>query len=94
MSLSQYSWEKQKRFTTDEDVLCSYSKISNVSPIKESVRNRALQKGKYPPLEESINLGHDHERDEKIKQLEEYQRWLQEQNEKMMLNQQLMMYQA
>ena len=44
------SWDRKERMLTDEDAVCSYSKISNVSPIKEFRRHSKMH------VDESIDL--------------------------------------
>ncbi|CAD8101059.1 unnamed protein product [Paramecium sonneborni] len=100
LSISQYSWDKQIRLTTDEDVLCSYSKFSNdqgsYCETKKDQGNVFMKKCNQVQIDEVSGQEHKQlllilrEKDKRIEELEHYQVWLQEQNEKLKLNQQMM----
>ncbi|CAK87344.1 unnamed protein product (macronuclear) [Paramecium tetraurelia] len=101
LSISQYSWDKQIRLTTDEDVLCSYSKLSNDQgsylETKKDQGNVFIKKCNQVQIDDVQDQEHKQllqmlkEKDKRIEQLEHYQVWLQEQNENLKLNQQMMM---
>ncbi|CAD8186462.1 unnamed protein product [Paramecium octaurelia] len=100
LSISQYSWDKQIRLTTDEDVLCSYSKFSNDQgsylETKKDQGNVFIKKCNKVQIDDVQDQEHKQlllllkEKDKRIEELEHYQVWLQEQNEKLKLNQQMM----
>ncbi|CAK87353.1 unnamed protein product (macronuclear) [Paramecium tetraurelia] len=100
LSISQYSWDKQIRLTTDEDVLCSYSKLSNDQgsylETKKDQGNVFIKKCNQVQIDDVQDQEHKQllqmlkEKDKRIEQLEHYQVWLQEQNENLKLNQQMM----